>query len=146
MKTCTVCRNTKNIDCFYKRAASPDGYATQCKTCDNERRKAWKEANPEANQRSSRNNQLLKRYGMTLSEYEELLNGQNGKCGICYTSENYTGHTGYRKDWSWSVDHCHKTGKIRGLLCNNCNRALGLFKDNKEVMLKALSWLDVQDV
>ena len=146
MKICTVCEIPKTIDCFYKRTASPDGYATQCKTCDNKKRSAWKKANPEANQKSNRNNQLLKRYGITFDEYESMLDAQGGKCGICGTKENYSGHTGYRKDWSWSVDHCHKTGKVRGLLCNNSNRALGLFKDEVNTLKSAISWLDVQDV
>jgi len=146
MKTCTVCKQSKPLDSFYRRESSPDGKATQCKDCDNEKRKKWRKDNPERNQESQRNRNLLKRYGITLTEYEALFEAQGCKCGICGTPENYSGHTGPRKEWSFSVDHCHTTGKIRGLLCNDCNRALGLFKDNKELLRSAIVWLDTQDV
>lgn len=146
MKTCTVCKQSKPLDSFYRRESSPDGKSTHCKDCDNKKRKKWRKDNPERNQESQRNRNLLKRYGITLTEYESLFEAQGCKCGICGTSENYSGHTGPRKEWSFSVDHCHTTGKIRGLLCNDCNRALGLFKDNKELLQSAIVWLDTVDV
>ena len=146
MKTCTVCRISKPLSCFYRREASTDGKSPHCKVCDNKRRKKWREDNPERNQASQRNRNLLKRYGITLAEYQSLFEAQGCKCGICGVVENYSGHTGPRKEWSFSVDHCHTTGKIRGLLCNDCNRALGLFKDDKELLKSAIVWLDTKDV
>lgn len=146
MKICSSCREEKHLDKFYKRKSSPDGYAPHCKICDNDRRKEWRKNNPEKQQQSQRNRNLLTRYGITLDDYEELFKKQDCKCGICGTEENYSGHTGPRKEWSFSVDHCHITGRIRGLLCNDCNRALGLFKDNPEILKQAISWLDTKDV
>lgn len=146
MKTCTACNIEKELDEFFKRKASPDKHSPHCKECDNKKRKAWRESNPVRQQQSNRNRQLLKRYGMTLDDYEEMFNQQGRKCGICGVTENYSGNTGPRKDWSFSVDHCHETGKVRGLLCNDCNRALGLFKDSVELLDKAKAWLDTKDV
>lgn len=146
MKVCTNCNTLKEFSLFYKRSSSPDGISPHCKSCDNEKRRKWRKNNPVKQQQSNRSRQLLKRYGMTLQEYETLFEKQGCKCGICGTSENYSGNTGPRKEWSFSVDHCHETGVIRGLLCNDCNRALGLFKDDKNLLAKAIAWLDTKDV
>lgn len=146
MKTCTTCFQIKELGYFYKRSSSPDQHSPHCKVCDNERRKKWRQNNPVRQQESNRNRQLLKRYGITLDDYEKMFEEQDKKCGICGTEENYSGHTGPRKEWSFSVDHCHETGKIRGLLCNDCNRALGLFKDSQMLLNKAIAWLDTKDV
>lgn len=146
MKKCSTCGEEKVITSFYKRKASIDGYAPHCKDCDNKRRNEWRKNNPERQQESQRNRNLLTRYGITLNDYEDIFEKQGCKCGICGTKENYSGHTGPRKEWSFSVDHCHFTGKIRGLLCNDCNRALGLFKDNPEILKQAILWLDTVDI
>ena len=146
MKTCAKCKNSKAYTEFYKRTASTDGYASYCKECDNIRRMKHKKDNPMSTHEANRNRQLLKRYGITLAEYEEMFKQQGCKCGICGVTENYSGHIGHRKEWSFSVDHCHTTGRIRGLLCNDCNRALGLFKDNTKTIQAALLWLDTKDV
>jgi len=72
---------------------------------------------------------------ITHEEYVALFNKQDGKCALCFTpAEELTK--------SLAVDHSHTTGNIRGLLCGSCNQALGLFKDNIEVMKRALSYLD----
>lgn len=146
MKTCSKCNINKAYDAFYKQTSSVDGRAYYCKKCDNERRKEWRTKNKVRNHETQRNTNLLKRYGITLDQYEKLFSDQGSMCGICGTKENYSGHLGPRKDWSFSVDHCHKTGVIRGLLCNDCNRALGLFKDDKRLLQAAILWLDTKDV
>ena len=146
MKTCSKCKKHKAYTEFYKMTVSLDGHAYYCKECDNKRRREQRKADPVATQQSNRNRQLLKRYGMTIKDYEEMFEQQGCKCGICGVTENHSGNTGPRKEWSFSVDHCHTTGKVRGLLCNDCNRALGLFKDNTETIKAALMWLDTKDV
>jgi len=66
-------------------------------------------------------------------EYDKMFLKQKGRCKIC----------GERvKKYRLSLDHCHKTGKIRGLLCNNCNLALGNFKDNVRFLKKAIKYLN----
>ncbi len=82
---------------------------------------------------------LKKNYKMTIEQYKELVDKHNGSCAIC-------GGAGFeivRNQRSLLIiDHCHSTGVVRGLLCHNCNRALGLFKDSTESLKKAISYLE----
>lgn len=77
------------------------------------------------------NYRLKVRYGITRKEYWELVAKQKGVCAICGKSDGKKLH----------VDHCHKTKKIRGLLCGSCNRALGLLKDDTRLLLQAIKYL-----
>jgi hypothetical protein len=80
---------------------------------------------------------LLKhRYGITLDVYKEMLEFQNGVCAICGKPETI------KRKTRLSVDHCHDTLKVRGLLCDQCNKGLGNFKHNKELLSKALKYLE----
>jgi hypothetical protein len=83
----------------------------------------------------------LREWGVkiTTKQLEELFNNHNGLCDICGQPENYKG----RK--RLSVDHCHKTLKIRGLVCNRCNVLLGMSLDNPETLLKAVAYLGKSD-
>lgn len=85
---------------------------------------------------------LRRTYKITLEDYERLLKSQNGRCAIC-------GGEGFLMDASRHkvklvVDHDHKSGRIRGLLCHNCNRALGLLHDDSTALQTALEYLKVQ--
>jgi hypothetical protein len=75
-------------------------------------------------------------YGITLEDYDRMYDEQNGRCAICRT--NTPGGPGER----FCVDHCHSTGTVRGLLCNNCNRALGHFKDDALLLQQAIKYLN----
>lgn len=77
-----------------------------------------------------RNNRLLKEYGITLAQYYLLLEGQNNRCKIC-TDILILPH----------VDHCHETGKVRGLLCVKCNMGIGSFNDNIQKLYSAINYL-----
>lgn len=82
--------------------------------------------------------ELNKTYNISVEEYDKLWESQNGVCAICGQPE-----TSIRegKIKPLSVDHDHETGKIRGLLCNRCNRALGMFEDSPDLLLKASAYL-----
>jgi len=84
---------------------------------------------------SSANTKLKRRFGITLDDFNEMYKNQGGKCLICDATESMSGHR-------LAVDHCHITGKIRGLLCKSCNVALGGFKDNIESLKKAIKYLE----
>lgn len=86
------------------------------------------------NKKSAKNSDLKKHYGITTKQYEEMLTAQHGVCAICGKIE--TGRFS-----NLAVDHCHKTGRIRGLLCSNCNKALGLFGDNPGLLRKAADYI-----
>lgn len=75
---------------------------------------------------------LQRQYGITRQQYEDMLAAQNNRCAICKTEANGR---------AWHVDHCHETGKVRGVLCDNCNRGLGHFKDSHAAILRAVEYL-----
>lgn len=77
-------------------------------------------------------------YGIGLEDFLELLDKQRGKCAICL-GVGFKMHEGIKE--TLVVDHCHETGKVRGLLCNNCNRGLGLFKDSIGNLGAAIEYL-----
>ncbi len=81
---------------------------------------------------------MMKVYGITLEEYFEMVDSHAGLCAIC-------GRVGFQMGKNQKlllvIDHCHESGKVRGLLCHNCNRGLGLFKDNVESLTKAIEYL-----
>ena len=139
MKTCTVCKKELDLSHYHKSKLSKDGYGYRCKACDKRAREKYREENTERYAEVNRRKSLKHRYGITLEEYSTILHNQEGKCAICGTTEN--GVSGKRRDWNWSVDHCHDTGKVRGLLCNKCNRGLGLLGDNVTSLQKALDYL-----
>jgi hypothetical protein len=135
-KKCTVCKKHKPLSCFYNSKTSKDGKGYRCKECDTVARKKWSQDNPERAKESRRGRLLKNRYGITIKDYDALLEKQGGACGICKASSNR-----HLNNSAFSVDHCHQTGQIRGLLCNQCNRALGMFNDSEELIQKALDWL-----
>jgi hypothetical protein len=81
----------------------------------------------------------LRRYNLTLELYDEKLKSQDYKCAICGIHQNDNTKNG--KSIYLSVDHCHKSNKVRDLLCHKCNTGLGYFKDNTEFLLKAVDYL-----
>lgn len=76
----------------------------------------------------------LKRRGCSEQEYNDFLNVQNNLCGICQLP-----NSGKKE---WAIDHCHTTGKVRGLLCRNCNLMIGYAKDNTKYLQKAIEYLN----
>lgn len=78
--------------------------------------------------------QLKKRFGMTLEDYDKMLFEQGGKCAICNIHHTETPR-------KLNVDHCHTTGKIRGLLCFNCNTSLGKLQDSIQILEQAIKYL-----
>ena len=112
----------------------------KCKPCYMRR---WADANPgllrdsararyAANPPKHRAKNRLYLYGMTPDEYREQVIGQTGRCLICLRVPDHNLH----------VDHDHQTGKIRGLLCNQCNRGMGLLRDDPKVAHSAAAYLE----
>jgi hypothetical protein len=116
----------KPIEEFPKNRAQRNGIGTYCKTCHNR----IVDANRAKNQGSNRNYHLRRRYGITEADADRMLVDQRGLCAIC--RERPAAH----------VDHDHATGRVRGLLCFNCNQALGNFSDRRDFMLAAIAYLD----
>lgn len=114
-KKCKTCGEEKALSLFGKHKGRKLGLADSCKTCRNEKA-------------------VLERHGLTKSEKEAMLIAQNYQCAICGCHESEINHI-------LAVDHCHKTGKIRGLLCPECNLAIGKFQDSVEVLQSAADYL-----
>ena len=100
----------------------------------------WKELNKERVKMYGFETNLRKAYDLTISQYDELLKEQNYVCAICKRPER-------RKEARTdvlrrlAVDHCHKTNKVRGLLCSDCNIAIGLLQDDVNVLQDAINYL-----
>lgn len=167
VKICSKCKIEKEFCKFGKDLRKITGLQSQCQICQREKRQEWVSSNPEyARMRhilrmqepewikkraeydakyrkkkfvSDREKMLLKKYKITVDHYNQLLLSQNGVCAICESDKNSKSCKGGLK--SFAVDHCHKSEKIRGLLCDRCNRGIGLFKDNRKVLIKAARYL-----
>lgn len=95
----------------------------------------WCKRNPERRALSKKKNYLKSMYGITLEDYTTLLTKQNGTCALC-CSDKCGGRGKY-----FHVDHDHKTGIVRGLLCMQCNTSLGRFENNPELLNKTMKYL-----
>lgn len=131
MKTCTQCHTPKPLEDFYpvKRTG---GHTSACKACTCVGAKKWREANPELFRKAIRKNQLLRKYGIGLEEYEAMRAAQGGACLLC----------GGKPESNLHVDHDHGTGAVRGLLCRPCNTGLGMFQEDAALLRRAASYLE----
>lgn len=123
MKTCRRCSELKDESAFGICRGNASGRQSYCKAC----MAADKRERYGAKERDKRRDQLLRKYGLTQAAFKTMLAGQKHKCGICredLDTENLKSGRGA------VVDHDHKTGKVRGILCNRCNKAIGLLRDN----------------
>lgn len=132
MKECNICKETKPLDEFVKRSNRASGRQSYCKKCHNIK------SRDEYSSDRMKDYDLKKLYGISLDDYEQLFNEQEGSCKICSRHISELNH-GHKKNLC--VDHNHDTGKIRGLLCDKCNRGLGLFCDDETMLLKAVDYL-----
>ncbi len=141
MKCCTVCKVDKPYSEYHRSKKSKDGFGYRCIPCDRAARVKYREENRRRFLKRTQETNWMMRFGMTRADYDSMLSIQEGRCAIC-ASENPNGSKSTStKNRNFSVDHCHKTGKIRGLLCANCNRGLGLLGDTEESIAKALDYL-----
>ena len=122
-----LCRKCYN-EFWYQKAKKTGKYKNGKYIVDEEERKRKAD-------RSKRNISLKKCYGIDIEEFERMNKIQNGLCCICQRPERSS------KTNNLSVDHCHKTGKIRGLLCMSCNIGLGLFEDEPSRLSNAIKYL-----
>jgi hypothetical protein len=91
--------------------------------------------------KEARSKNLLKKYGITLAEYDRLHSEQDGACAICGRAESRVdGRTG--RVLPLAVDHCHANGHVRGLLCASCNKGLGVFRDDPALLRRGAAYLE----
>lgn len=148
MKSCSnkkcVQINPQNINCFYKIKTTKDGLSHHCKFCKREYYKKHRNLNLQRynnyRQKWLQNNSEKRkeswfrcRYGIELIEKEQMLKDQNYKCKICDKPEN--------KNFKLHVDHSHKSGKVRSMLCLNCNVALGNVKEDLNIAKNLINYI-----
>ena len=96
--------------------------------------KEWRLKNKEKIKETDRKWCFMNKYGITIEQYNEIYNKQEGKCAVCGQHQDSLKQ-------KLAVDHDHKTGKVRGLLCNKCNRNLGSFNDDIIILARAIEYL-----
>jgi len=149
VKRCPGCKETKPLGDFYeaKRSTSATGTSTYCKSCSRIRQRDYGQRNAAAisarnkarratpeGLRKSRDRDLRRHYGVGLIDVERMIRAQENRCAICedeFTSDKQT-----------HLDHCHRTGSIRGILCAACNLMLGHAKDDQQRLLAAAEYLE----
>ncbi len=133
-KLCSKCKTwyPATVEHFHRSKSGKYGLQNWCKECaSSEGRRANK-------RRHDQNYHRLNKYGIGIEQYEQMEKAQDGKCAICERVETQVQKG---KVIRLSIDHNHSTGKIRALLCHNCNIGLGNFKENEVSLLKAILYL-----
>jgi hypothetical protein len=125
-KYCPRCKEVKAVADFGRNRAEKSGLAAYCKPCHNTVMRDERIRK----HGSTRNYHLKRRYGITEDDFDRMLAEQNGLCAICMAVPGVF------------VDHCHKTGLVRGVLCFNCNNGLGHFEDDIVALELAALYLD----
>ncbi len=161
-KTCGTCRLVKTLDEFYFRADRGLPHAS-CKACQRTATAAWRSQNPERareqlyswrdknmdkmtaaterwrernpeKQQANARRYGLRRFGITPEQYDAMLASQQFSCAICHTHQ-----TAFKK--RLAVDHNHETGKVRALLCDNCNKGIGCLQEDQAILAAAAAYL-----
>lgn len=131
----------KNIDKDrkYQRDAQRRRRQKDPEQC-NEYNRTWNKNNKDKAFKTNRKSVLKIKYGISIDDYNELLSKQNNVCAICKKEEMIIDPRSQTKR-QLAVDHCHVTGKVRGLLCSRCNIAIGYFNDNVLLIKEAIEYL-----
>lgn len=134
-----LCAEKAGTDAGYQRhRRGKEQACAPCLAAHYEKGKAAVEASPTRRREVFKNSKFKRVYGITLLDYERMVDEQLGKCAICEEDAKSC------PKGVLFVDHCHKTGKIRGLLCSLCNFTLGNARDNVEILRSAANYLEDQ--
>jgi hypothetical protein len=162
VKFCKACNTNKIEDSFYKDKSKQDGLTFYCKLCyklrqrayskermteeqrqkNNARSKLHRELNPERVRNLIKKAYYLKNYGITYEQFLAMYEASGKKCSIC---DKVVIHLGRNIHNRAVLDHCHKTGKIRNILCHMCNASIGLMREDKELIMKVYKYLERHD-
>lgn len=138
MPKCTKCKKVLGTSEFHKCKQNKKGLSYQCKACRTIRAKEWyKEKLGDGGMSYSDRNRKSK-YGVTPEKFKAMRNECGDACSICGRPETKV-VKGVLYDLT--IDHCHTTGKIRGLLCASCNLAIGMLQDDIDILASAISYL-----
>lgn len=133
------CNKIKELSEFHINNAHKSGFNTWCKACVKNCTDIYYNIDKKEHKRVNRNNHYKRNYGITLDQYNSMFEAQEGKCAICKKVETLIDHRS-KKVKNLAVDHCHKTGKVRELLCCNCNKAFGFIGENLEILTRMIEY------
>jgi hypothetical protein len=150
VKVCSSCKLQKAIECFSPSPAYKDGFRGQCKKCRTAYQREYEKT--EAGRISMlrhkktdgykrrqaaifQSKRRYARYGLSKTEFQDLLARQGGRCAICGTTEPGGKHG------TFNIDHCHETGRVRGILCQRCNIALASLGDSLDGVMRFARYL-----
>lgn len=157
-KFCSKCSSCKPTALFYKNKSTADGFRSWCVECTLRQNRIYAESKRDVKNKSEReryisnkpkrleqtkeyyllkgkDKTLQKMYGISLNDYYEMLESQGGGCAICGR------HYSNKRSSFLSVDHNHKSGRVRGLLCSRCNKALGLLNEDFTLLVNAIQYI-----
>lgn len=144
---CTKCKQIKDRDQFpnarYRGKSYTNGprggKSSHCKTCNNDRSKKWAQKNKQRVTINARKRHLMTKFGITLEDYNTMLERQGHKCFTCGCGVD----SPRVKQKNFCVDHDHKTGKVRKILCDSCNLILGNANDSISLLEKCIKYLEM---
>lgn len=152
-KSCSKCGELKSLEDFSPNKKMRDGRQSSCRDCSAAQLRRYRKDHPDkakeadARHRATvrhgdyrREQRLRTVYGLTVDDYNAMLDRQNGTCAICDGPPKGPGSQYGR--FRFHVDHCHETNKVRGLLCGNCNTAIGLLGDDLKRFWAAIDYLE----
>ena len=131
-KNCNACGEDLALSSFGPHKKSPDGLTYACRSCLNKQNRQ-RYSTPEYKARR-RSYDMRRKYGITAEEWDRLWDKQGRGCALCGSSTRPC------------VDHCHETGRVRGILCSACNTAVGILGDNAESLRNVVAYLEGVDL
>lgn len=138
-KVCRGCRALKPLGDYTKHGACAGGVRSRCKSCMADEQRAYlKKMGP----RQLKNRWLKANYGITVDDYDAMLEKQGGVCAICGGTETSCHGKDGKGVRALAVDHDHATGVVRKLLCAKCNKALGLLGDCPDRLRAAAAYIE----
>lgn len=132
---CIKCLIDKPEKEMVKDIGKKVGYRKICYNCQNKRLKVYREKNRDRIKNNSYKYNIKSRYNLSMNEYENMKKSQNNLCKICNGKNKKT-----TRD-RLCIDHCHKTGKIRGLICDSCNNGIARFNEDISILKNAIKYL-----
>jgi hypothetical protein len=138
MKTCCRCRQSLHLDSFYSDKRRKDNKHPECKPCQKKRSAQYRQKNKTVLNANAMVRHYVRTYGITQEEFLKKAQCQDNKCAICSIDLSFDKINSLDKA---VMDHDHSSGKLRSVLCSGCNTALGLLKDNTDILNKAINYL-----
>ena len=144
-KVCGSCKTEKTLDMFNPNRSKKNysyGVYPVCKECSSTKSRLSYIKHKEKRKEGIRSYHLRSKYGLSLEQFFDLVKKQNGLCACCGEKQDYK--TVGKTHQELYVDHCHETGRVRGLLCGRCNTGIGMLGDTLEHLRKAVTYLEAR--